>query len=184
MRRRAPRSSSLRVRSLKAALGEFLSAPATGGYGTNDGVVQAVMGSKGKALKDCPTFDNVRAKYDKPKACTFESAFNACWAGSRDWRDFDLVALRESHPDFVHLQLPLRVEDALEREAIQAEQEHLAGDVEPEVLEEYPPLELLYRETGGRRRRGRRRRARQRCGRFRTCSGAGRALSRCKVRRR
>lgn len=113
-------ANPLRVRSLKAALDQFLSAPATGGYPTNENVVLEVMGARGKGAWDCPTFDNVRLTYSVPKACTFERAFYACWRGPkrnpRDWRDFDLETLQESHEEFRHLQLPERVQDALLRE--------------------------------------------------------------------
>lgn len=139
------------MRSLQAALDEFLRAPATHGYSTNEGVVLAVMGTKGDKLKDCPTFDAVRLKYEKPNACTFEQAFKACWGGKRDWRDFDFATLRDSHEEFSALELPLRVQEALEREAIAEEHQRIAGDDEPS--EEFPPLELLRRRPPDKKRR-------------------------------
>ena len=109
MRSRRPIGTT--VPSLKAAYDQFMRAPATGGYGTNEGVVNAVMGHED--VESCPDFDAIRLQYEKPDACTFEKAFKACWAGSRDWHDFDLETLREAHTEFRHLQLPARIETAL-----------------------------------------------------------------------
>lgn len=140
--------SGTTVRSLGAAYSEFLEAPATGGYRTNEGVIQHVMGNM--KVHDCPTFDLVREKYERKGACTFEEAFRACFAGTRDWRHFDLRTLQESHEEFQHLQLPIRVQDALERDAIQGEYAR-GEDLRRDMLgahdddEISPPIELLRR---------------------------------------
>lgn len=170
------RPSAFSVSSLKAALDAFLRAPATGGYHNNEGVVLAVMGAKETHAEDCPTFDAVRLKYEVPKACTFERAFKACWHGSRDWRDFDIETLRDAHPLFHHLQLPARVEDALEREAISGEHERRVGEsvaASEEGDEALPPIELLYRAGP----KGRRRRSRGPTQRSRACKGSRNACS-------
>lgn len=177
------RPSPLHVRSLKAAMSAFLSAPATGGYHTNDHVVQAVLGAKGAHSKDCATFDAVRDKYEIPKACTFAQAFNACWHGSRDWREFDLEALQSSHELFTHFGLPERVEAALQHQSIAAHAERAAGDVhESSSSDDYsdlPPLELLHREGPTTRRR----RARGAKKRKRGCVGSQNACSHSKLAR-
>lgn len=116
---RPRRHISLRVKSLREAHDAFMRAPATGGYGNNEGVVLAVMGNE--SVFDCPTFDSVRLKYDKPDACTFEKAFRACWGGSRDWHDFDLATLQEAHEEFYHLQLPEYVQALFDKEDITEE---------------------------------------------------------------
>lgn len=149
------RPSSLRFRTMHDAYQEFLGAPATGGYGTNEGVILSVMGSTKE--KDCPAFDSVREKFGKKKACTFEEAFRACFRGHKDWRKFDFEPLQEAHAEFRHLQLPERVYDALEREAIAG---HYEDDPTPaidqsvfEPAEELPPLELAQRSGPARRSR-------------------------------
>jgi hypothetical protein len=163
------RSKTLRVPSLAAAFKLFMHAPATGGYGINQGVVDAVMGARGSSAPDCPTFDAVREKYENKKACTFQQAFNACWNKKRDWREFDLRTLQDSHEEFRHLQLPERVYDALEREAIAGEHEReTSAHVQDEEVDEAPPLELLHRAGSSRKTR-------------RKCRGSKNACSRKKL---
>lgn len=157
-----------------------MGAPATGGYHTNEHLVLEVMGAKGASAPDCPTFDAVRLHYELPNACTFRQAFNACWHGSRDWRQFDLETLRDSHPAFQHLQLPERVQDALEREAIAEEAERVSGehDFQVESFEaDLPPLEILEREPP---RQSRRRRK----GRTGRCKGSHNACGRSELAKR
>ncbi len=138
-----PRKNIFRVKSLKAALHEFLSAPAAHG-GINDGVVASVMGAKGTHVVDPPSFDAATLKYGK-KCRTFVDAFNACWNGHRDWRKFDLETLQNCDgEDFLSLQLPTRVRQAMDDAAVN---EELYGSGEEERAEnELPPLELLRRK--------------------------------------
>jgi hypothetical protein len=161
-RRSAP---SLRVRSIKAALDEFLRAASGDNGHTNGELVVKHLGAKGIDLVDPPSFDAVALRYERPIK-TFREAFRASWNGSRDWRRFDLAALRACD-DLGALQLPERVEaalqaeqydaareDAEERAAIQAESRGEYTEAEAD----FPPLELLRRPGPSRRRRARRRR--------------------------
>lgn len=110
--------SSTKIASLRKAFHDFLVAPDSDGYGSNEKVVVAVMGARGVHASDCAQFDAVRLKYEVPTACTFEDAFRACWGRYRDWRRFDLETLQECHEEFRFLRLPAKIEQILEQEEI------------------------------------------------------------------
>ncbi len=149
--------SSTRVRSLRAALKEFLLSPSLKG-GSNEQLIVEHLGVKGIHLADPPSYDAVSLKYEKPVS-TFEEAFYACWRGQRDWLRFDLETLRECDT-LAALQLPQRIEneiirreEAAERAAIVGEQyddfEYERGEVDTFA----PPTELLRRPPPTHRRR-------------------------------
>jgi hypothetical protein len=148
------RSASTRIQSLKSALHEFLRAPSADDGRSNEQVVVAHLGAKGIHLHDPATFDAVALKYEK-KISTFEEAFFACCrsrGGRRDWLYFDLDTLREC--GFPGLQFPERIEDAMERAAIEEEGNRVAGEVEDyygfpkEEAEPFAPPIALLRRTG------------------------------------
>lgn len=147
---------STRVRSLHAALKEFLLAPSRKG-GSNEQLIVEHMGVKGIHVVDPPSFDAVADKYEK-KIDTFEQAFYACWRGQRDWLRFDIATLRECD-DLGALQLPQRIEDEIIRREEAAERAAIAGEeyfgveAPPEEAEFAAPLELLRRAPPRRRRR-------------------------------
>ncbi|HVO22490.1 MAG TPA: hypothetical protein VMW56_02560 [Candidatus Margulisiibacteriota bacterium] len=151
------RVTSTRVKSLRAALDEFLRAPSADNGDTNEQLIVHHLGTKGIHEVDAPSFDAVSVRYEK-KIRTFEEAFYACWNGKRDWRAFDIDTLRECD-DLGALQLPARVEEAIIRDEEQAEREAIMGEVYSEVVFpreealELPPIELLRRPMPKRRRR-------------------------------
>jgi hypothetical protein len=150
---------STRVRSLRAALKEFLLAPSLKGSSNEQLIVQH-LGVKGIHVVDPPSFDAVADKYEK-KIDNFEQAFYACWRGQRDWLRFDIATLRECD-DLGALQLPQRIEDEIIRSEEAAERAAIAGeeyfgvDAPPDEAEFAPPLELLRRAPPRRRRRWKR----------------------------
>jgi len=157
MRHRQGTATTTRVRSLRAALNEFLLAPSLKG-GSNEQLVVEHLGVKGIHVVDPPSYDAVSQKYEK-RIRTFEEAFYACWRGQRDWLRFDLETLRECD-DLGALQLPQRIEriliqqeEAAERAAIMGEQ--YAHDYLGEETPAAPPLELLRRTPPSRRQRWR-----------------------------
>lgn len=186
MRVRYP--TSTRVSGIGAALDEFLVSPSSDGGHSNEEVVVHVIGGVHQA--DRTAFDAVRVKYGRPVS-TFEEAFKKCFRrrfGILDWDGFDIATLRAcGHPDpsepheepLRHLQLPERVEAALERRAIQGEADrayHPMEDWAP-VFEPvaHPPLEL-------RRRPGPRKRSRKRKSNIGECTLARRSLIKARLR--
>jgi len=127
-RRRRTKRKSLKIRTIKAALGEFLEAGASGDYGTNENVILSVMGAKGIHARDCATFDAVRDKYEVPKSCSFEEAFYACWDKYRDWSRFDFETLKDCHAEFRNFELPDRVLEAFMDEEIAEHYDFAMGE--------------------------------------------------------
>lgn len=158
-RRGSPRPRSTRVKSLRAALDEFLRAPSRDDGLTNEELIVKNLGVRGVDLADPPSFDAVALKYEKPVK-TFREAFRACWNGKRDWLAFDIGTLRECD-DLGRLQLPEHVEAAIARQVDEAERTAIMseptyeyegihfGNGEPES----PPLEILHRESSRTRKR-------------------------------
>lgn len=151
------RTPTTKVKSLRAALDVFLSAPSADEGLTNEGHINRVLGHL--SVRDPASFEAVAEKYEKPVS-TFAEAFNAAWHGKRDWRDFDLAVLQETFPA---LRLPAKVEAAIlaEDEAEWKQREYEASLKteedsydEPAFDEEEPrPLALLRRPGPQSRRR-------------------------------
>lgn len=138
---------TLIMRSVSAALAEFLDAPATRpeleGYvadnvrgWTNRAIVEAVVGTRGASGVDRSLYDAVSVRCGS-KVVSFASAFKACAPpydahGHRSWADFDLDTLRECHAAFASLQLPARVAALLDARDLAAHYALLdQGDGQP-----------------------------------------------------